>query len=320
MTVVELQSAGGDALAREIALLSQVLAEVLAEQEGPQFARAVARLRHAAEERERVRRRRAYDAHAGRVQRESLAEVAARLRGDEGALRAVLEDLDVAFVLTAHPTEATRRSILDHERAMWQDLDADVDGLLGPSERAAARVRLRERLTLWWQTDSVRHERPRVEDEVERTLFVVEDVLFGAVGVIAEELERQFVRPAASSPPAVRFGSWAGGDMDGNPFVGAESLERTLEMQRQIALRCCWSASASSRAPTRRLRAGRVRVTRRARRRPRGRPAVRGLADGRARRHPAAARAGADVRLPSRPARRPPVLRRAAGRGREPRG
>ena len=280
MTVVELQSAGGDALAREIALLSEVLAEVLAEQEGPQFARAVARLRHAAEElragrpeaeltlrrfldeipsrhvepyvracgmqlklanlaeeRERVRRRRAYDAHAGRVQRESLAEVAVRLRGDEASLRAVLDDLDVAFVLTAHPTEATRRSILDHERAMWQDLDANVDGLLGPSERAAARVRLRERLTLWWQTDSVRHERPRVEDEVERTLFVVEDVLFGAVGVIAEELERQFGRPAASSPPAVRFGSWAGGDMDGNPFVGAESLERTLEMQRQIALR-----------------------------------------------------------------------------------
>jgi phosphoenolpyruvate carboxylase len=279
MTVAELATTRTDALTREVALLSEVLGEVLAEQEGPQFARAVGRLRDAAEEvrsgraeaapallgflaeipsrhvepyvracgmqlklanlaeeRERVRRRRAYDTHAGRVQRESLAEVAAVLHGED-RVQGVLDDLDVAFVLTAHPTEATRRSILDHERAMWQDLDANVDGLLGPSERAAARVRLRERLTLWWQTDSVRPERPRVEDEVERTLFVVEDVLFDAVAELAEELERRFGRPAAASRPAVRFGSWAGGDMDGNPFVGAESLERTLEMQRQIALR-----------------------------------------------------------------------------------
>jgi phosphoenolpyruvate carboxylase len=154
-------------LSREVTLLGELLAEVLSEQEGVQFPRAVERLREAAEdmrggqaasaglllraleevpsrqlepyvracgmqlklanlveERERVRHRRAYDAGAGRPQRESLAEAAARLGapGDD-ALRAVLDGLDVTFVLTAHPTEATRRSILDHERAMWRDLD-----------------------------------------------------------------------------------------------------------------------------------------------------------------------------------------------------
>ena len=265
------------ALEREIELLEALLLEVLTEQEGADLCTTVERWRSAAaevrgghaaaaeglvrtlegvpsdrlephvracamhlqvaniaEERERVRRRRAADAEAGRHQRESLAEAAELL---DGRGPGVLDLLDVAFVLTAHPTEATRRSVHDHQQAAWAALDDVDDARLGASEREAARAALREHLTLWWQTAGLRPRRPEVDDEVRRTLLVFEDVLFDAAAELAEELARCFGRADGAPRPAVRFGSWAGGDMDGNPHVGAKSLERALALHRDVALR-----------------------------------------------------------------------------------
>jgi phosphoenolpyruvate carboxylase len=270
-------AAPSSALERETALLEELVREVLTEQEGADVCRTVERWRAAAaevrrgheeaaaglmrtlqavpsdrlephvracamhlqvaniaEERERVRRRRAADADAGRRQSESLAEASDVL---DGRGSAVLDKLDVAFVLTAHPTEATRRSVHDHQQAAWAALDDLDDARLGASEREAARAALLEHLTLWWQTAGLRPRRPDVDDEVRRTLLVFEDVLFDAAAELAEELARCFGRANGAPRPAVRFGSWAGGDMDGNPHVGARSLERALDLHRDLALR-----------------------------------------------------------------------------------
>jgi phosphoenolpyruvate carboxylase len=191
-------------------------------------------LANIAEERERLRRRREHDA-GGHRQRESLAETAALLAEAGADPAEALRALHVELVLTAHPTEATRRSVLDHQWEVTELLDRLEDPRTGRARRAALLDELREVLTVWWQTDEVRRARPHVEDEVRRTLFVFESVLFDTVPVTIGELERTLGAP----PPerAVEFASWPGGDMDGHPEVGADTLATTLALHRGAALR-----------------------------------------------------------------------------------
>ena len=190
-------------------------------------------LANIAEERERIRRRRAYDA-PGRIQRESLAETAERLAARDVSGAAALRALHVELVLTAHPTEATRRSILDHQWDLSELLDRLDDPRTGPASRRALLDEAREILTIWWQTDDVRRARPRVEDEVRRNLFFFER-LFDAVPETFAELERTLATRVEE--PVISFGSWAGSDMDGHPEVGADTLGRTLELHRATAVR-----------------------------------------------------------------------------------
>jgi phosphoenolpyruvate carboxylase len=187
-----------------------------------------------AEERERIRRRRAYDA-PGVVQRESLAETAELLAAAGIAPAEAIRGLRVELVLTAHPTEATRRSVLDHQSDVTELLDRLDDPRAGTARRRALLDEIREVLTIWWQTDEVRRARPRVEDEVRRNLFFFESTLFDAVPEVFAEIERSF--DVRVERPVLAFGSWAGSDMDGHPEVGAETLARTLRLHRDAALR-----------------------------------------------------------------------------------
>lgn len=194
-------------------------------------------LANIAEGRERVRERRRYDCEAS-GQRESLTEAAARLEEEDPARVAELAStLEVELVLTAHPTEARRRSILDHQRNITAALEVVQDERLGASEREQARLQIREALALWWQTDAVRRERPRVEDEVQNVLFFFEAVLFDAVPALSAEVARRLCGDPAVVAAPVRFGSWAGGDMDGNPQVDPGGFLPTLEAHRRLALR-----------------------------------------------------------------------------------
>jgi len=190
-------------------------------------------LANLAEERERIRRRRGYDA-PGLLQRESLAETAERLadRGVSGA--DAVRALHIELVLTAHPTEATRRSILDHQWDLSELLDRLDDPRTGSSRRRPLLDEAQAILTVWWQTDDVRRARPRVEDEVRRGLFFFER-LFDAVPETFAELERTLRTPVER--PVIAFGSWAGSDMDGHPEVGADTLARTLDLHRRTAVR-----------------------------------------------------------------------------------
>jgi phosphoenolpyruvate carboxylase len=139
-------------------------------------------LANLAETRERVRRRRTYERAEGPPQRESLAEAAARLaaRSSKAAARA-LDDLRLELTFTAHPTEATRWSVMNHAgdvSALLAQLD---DERLGHAAKARVVDRIRESLALWWQTAEVRRERPQVDDEVRRNLHYIDRVLFDPV-------------------------------------------------------------------------------------------------------------------------------------------
>src|SRR4051812_4899115 len=191
-------------------------------------------LANIAEERERVRRRRQYDA-TGEVQRESLAETAEILRSNAIDIAPLAAQLQIEHVLTAHPTEATRRSVLDHQWDVAALLDRLDDPRIGHSRRRALLDELREVLTLWWQTDELRRIRPRVEDEVRRNLFFFEAVLFDAVPAVLGEIEHSLAVRLVQ--PVLSYGSWTGGDMDGHPEVGADTLARALTLHRSTALR-----------------------------------------------------------------------------------
>jgi phosphoenolpyruvate carboxylase len=191
-------------------------------------------LANIAEERERVRRRRRYDA-TGEQQRESLAETAEILRREGVDVTKLTSSLEIEHVLTAHPTEATRRSVLDHQWDVAALLDRLDDPRIGVASRRTLLDELREVLTVWWQTDEVRRVRPKVEDEVRRNLFFFEAVLFDAVPAVLGEIEHAFgVRLVQ---PVLSYGSWTGGDMDGHPDVGADTLSRALLLHRNTALR-----------------------------------------------------------------------------------
>jgi phosphoenolpyruvate carboxylase len=190
-------------------------------------------LANLAEERERIRRRRTYDA-PGTRQRESLADTAAHLQSRHVDGNEAIRALHIELVLTAHPTEATRRSILDHQWDLLELLDRLDDPRTGSSRRRSLLDDARTILTIWWQTDDVRRARPRVEDEVRRNLFFFER-LFDAVPETFAELERTL--STRVELPVISFGSWAGSDMDGHPEVGADTLSRTLQLHRETALR-----------------------------------------------------------------------------------
>ncbi len=190
----------------------------------------------------RVRRRRDYLKSGAAAQPGSLVAVLAGLaeRGVPFAtVREALRDLAVEPVFTAHPTEATRRTLLLAEqrmaRALIERLDAER---LLPLEEVAALGRVREDLTVAWQTEEHPSVRPSVGEEVEHVTFYLVDVVYRIVPAIQSELERA-VRAAygeayTAPSPVVRFASWVGGDMDGNPNVGAETIATTLHRHRQL--------------------------------------------------------------------------------------
>src|SRR3954447_8402807 len=190
-------------------------------------------LANIAEERERVRRRRQYDA-TGAIQRESFAETAQILRDRAIDVAPLTAALAIEHVLTAHPTEATRRSVLDHQWDVAALLDRLDDPRTGHMRRRALLDELREVLTVWWQTDELRRIRPKVEDEVRRNLFFFEAVLFDAVPAVLDEIEHALAVRLVQ--PVLSYGSWTGGDMDGHPEVGADTLASALQLHRATAL------------------------------------------------------------------------------------
>ena len=194
-------------------------------------------LANIAETRERVRRRRGYERAEGPPQRESLAEAAALLAArSPGAAARALEGLRLDLTLTAHPTEATRWSVMQHAGDVSAQLAELDDDRLGRTARERCAARIRESLTLWWQTAEVRRARPQVDDEVKRNLHFFDRVLFDAVPELVRELERCFGPMPLDAAP-VRFSSWAGGDMDGHPGVTAATFSATVDLHRRVAMR-----------------------------------------------------------------------------------
>jgi len=190
----------------------------------------------------RIRRRRDHQRAGDAPQPGGLEAVLRGLRDDGVALeelRALLPRMLVEPVFTAHPTEAVRRALLEKERVVVERLVADIDRERTPTERRADQARIRLSLTAAWQTSEAPPLKPTVTDEVEHIGFYLANVLFRVLPVFYEafgDAIEAVYGERIELPQLLRFGTWVGGDMDGNPNVGAATIEAALAAQRAQAL------------------------------------------------------------------------------------
>ena len=210
-----------------------------------------------AEKVHRIRRRREYMQVVGQYQPGGLEETLVKLKAaglDLPALQELLNRLHIEPVFTAHPTEPTRRTILRKEQNIVRRLIDMLNPTMTAQETHACLENINLEVTTGWQTDEHSSEQMTVADELEHVLFFVTDVLYRAMPPFYEDIENAAVRIYGDEghtlkvPNLVRFASWVGGDMDGNPNVNAKTIRSTLARQRSLVLdlyyRECASLSA----------------------------------------------------------------------------
>jgi phosphoenolpyruvate carboxylase len=197
-----------------------------------------------AEEVHRVRRKRYYEnlpEHA--PQRGSIEEVALRLsaRGvTPPEIQQFLCRLSIEIVLTAHPTEAQRQTVLTKLLQIALHLIEHERSWLTPEETKRFQDDVELEIEALWQTDELRRRKMSPLDEAENGMFYLDQVLFDRIPRTLERLERQlnsYYGRAIRVPAVLRIGSWIGGDRDANPFVTHEVTRQVVERARQLILR-----------------------------------------------------------------------------------
>ncbi|MFZ7096138.1 phosphoenolpyruvate carboxylase [Luteimonas dalianensis] len=225
-----------DALAAELAQVSPANADALVRAFAAWFGAI-----NLAERVHRIRRRRDHQRSDDGPQPGGLEAVLAALHADGvglDELQALLPRMWVEPVFTAHPTEAVRRALLAKEEVIVDRLLADIDRSRTPEERLSDESRIRQALATTWQTSEAPPRRPTVTDEVDHighylgVLFRVLPAFYQVFGDAVERAWGERIR----LPNVLRFGTWVGGDMDGNPNVGADTIEAALAAQRAQVL------------------------------------------------------------------------------------
>jgi len=198
-----------------------------------------------AEQNAAMRQRRQSEVERGYDQlRGTFAQVvSAAARGGVAAdeMRAVIANLRVRPVITAHPTEAKRVTVLEKHRRIYRRL-VDLEApRWTPRERRALVENLRTEIELLWLTGELRLEKPTVEQELAWGLYFVHENLFEVVPDLVDKLERALRQAYPTErwhvPPFFQFGSWIGGDRDGNPLVTNDVTRRALCENRIASLR-----------------------------------------------------------------------------------
>ena len=191
----------------------------------------------------RIRRRRDYQRAGTQAPQPDGLQAALQQLKSQGVTLQELEHwlprIDIEPVFTAHPTEAVRRALLEKEQLMVASLVANLDGQRTPGEAAADDARFRMALTASWQTTDSSPERPTVDDEREHVGFYLVQVLYRVVPVLYESLQQALLATYGQTlplPRLLRFGTWVGGDMDGNPNVDGGTIRSTLDAQRRAVL------------------------------------------------------------------------------------
>ena len=193
-------------------------------------------LANIAEDRHHVRRRLHHE-RQGHLQEGSLAMSFERFHKADIRAADVARTLATAYispVLTAHPTEVQRKSILDAERAV-AELVGVRDDLHGERELRDNESMIRARVTQLWQTRMLRYTKLTVSDEIENALSYYPSTFLRQIPKLYQELEDSLRGHAV--PSFLRMGHWIGGDRDGNPNVTAATLRMAMSRQCEVALR-----------------------------------------------------------------------------------
>lgn len=193
-------------------------------------------LANIAEDRHHVRRREHHE-RQGHLQEGSLAMSLSRLADADiraTDIAATLAHAYISPVLTAHPTEVQRKSILDAERAI-AELIGQRDGLHTARDLTENEALLRARITQLWQTRMLRYTKLTVADEIENALSYYQSTFLRQIPRMYRELEEAL--PGHAIAPFFRMGNWIGGDRDGNPNVSAATLQMALRRQSETVLR-----------------------------------------------------------------------------------
>ena len=201
-------------------------------------------LANIAEQHHRVRRRRDYQRDLSSApQQASFDETFARLRTagvDPDVLHAAVTGLRIELVLTAHPTEITRRTLNHKHLRIAAALASHDRPDLTPAEEEDVRTALRREVMTAWDTEEIPARRPTPVDEAISGLLIFEQTLWDAVPRFLRSLDRALIRTTGRALPLdaspVRFGSWMGGDRDGNPTV-------TPEVTRHVCVVARWMAA-----------------------------------------------------------------------------
>lgn len=200
-------------------------------------------LANIAEQHHRIRRRRAYQRGPDVAsQRGSCEETIARLVASgisPSAISEAVRELHIDLVLTAHPTEVVRRTILQKDAAIAKALALRDLQDLTVGERREVEDELLRQITAVWATDEVRHQRPSPVDEAKAGLVVIEQVLWDALPRFLRDLDAALVKATGEPLPLdaapITFGSWMGGDRDGNPNVTASITNEVCRLSRWMA-------------------------------------------------------------------------------------
>jgi phosphoenolpyruvate carboxylase len=201
-------------------------------------------LANIAEQHHRIRRRRHYESDpALPPQRGSFEETFTRMLDSgipAGTIFETVCALRIGLVFTAHPTEVARRTVAQKVRRIADSLAALDHPELTPLEREDVIQDLRREVTEMWETDEVRHQRPTPTDEAKSGFVVFEQTLWDAMPRYCRQLDRAMRSHLERALPLdvapIRFGSWMGGDRDGNPTV-------TPEVTRTVCLLARWLAA-----------------------------------------------------------------------------
>ncbi|MGE3599696.1 MAG: phosphoenolpyruvate carboxylase [Dehalococcoidia bacterium] len=198
-----------------------------------------------AEKVHRLRRRRQYLNDSERPQPGGIGDAIMRLKVDGHSLDGVLgllRGLTLYPTFTTHPTEIARRTILRKQQHIAELMIERLNPALTPDEKHSVWERIRMELTSGWQTEQHPRERLTVADEREHVLFYLTEIIYRIIPAFYEEIEQALQHAydvkvdTLQMPVVLRFGSWVGADMDGNPDLHAKSIRETIHRQQQVII------------------------------------------------------------------------------------